>query len=234
MELYLNSIEISPNKCEAYRNIPTAYPRKYLFNEEINTGDEQDQLIDWANASSGIGHSRSFSNNAKDTWHKYGDQEHFGDFLFDKVDFPASRFSGGKFPVWYGAEDEETSLMEIEFHLKNDALTEAQNGYIIFERAMCLANIDLQRSGDLKYLASKLKKYQDKTSYPACLAEFRKAMKLGATSITYESARNSGKECYAVTVKEEVLFSSVIKFYKMTVYTDPDKNTDVAEIIFEQ
>lgn len=230
----MNSIKIDKKKCEAYRSIPTAYPRKHLFNEEINTGEEQDQLIDWANASSGINHSKSTTNSAKDTWYKYGDQENFSDFLFDKVDLPVSRFTDGSFPVWYGAGDEKTSLMEIEFHLKNDALSEAQNGYIIFERAMCLANIDLQKNGDLKYLSSIMSNYNDKTSYPSCLDEFKKAIKQGASSITYDSARNSDKECYAVTHNEEILSSSVIKFYKMTVYTDPDKDTDVAKIVLEE
>lgn len=230
----MNSIKIDNKKCEAYRSIPTAYPRKHLFNEEINTGEEQDQLIDWANASSGINHSRSTTNSAKDTWYKYGDQENFSEFLFDKVDLPASRFTDGSFPIWYGAEDERTSLMEIEFHLKNDTLLEAKNGHIIFERAMCLANIDLKKNGDLKYLSKTITDYQDKSSYPECLGELKKAIKQGASSITYDSARNSGHECYAVTSKEEILSSSVIKFYKMTVYTDPNKGTDVAEIILEE
>ncbi len=230
----MNSINITHKKCEAYRSIPTAYPRRHLFDEEINTGEEQDQLIDWANASSGIKHSKSTSNSAKDTWYKYGDQENFSGFLFDKVDWPASRFTDGSFPVWYGAEDEATSLMEIDFHLKNDVIKEAKNGYIIFERAMCLANIDLQKNGDLKHLSSKVSNYKDKTSYPECLKELKQAQTQGATSITYDSARNADHECYAVTLKEEVLSSSVIKFYKMTVYTDPNKSTDVAQIVLEE
>jgi hypothetical protein len=230
----LNSIKVTKMKCEAYRSIPTAYPRKHLFNEEINTGDEQDQLIDWANASSGINHSSSTTNSAKDTWYKYGDQENFGEFLFDKVNLPASRFTDGSFPVWYGAENENTSLLEIEFHLKNDVLTEAQNGYIIFERAMCLANIDLQKNGDLKFLSKSIPNYKEKASYSDCLDEFKNTLKQGATSIAYDSARNTGHECYAVTLREEILSSSVIKFYKMTVYTDPNKDTDVAEIILEE
>lgn len=230
----MSSIKITEKKCEAYRSIPTAYPRKHLFNDEINTGDEQDQLIDWANASSGISHSRSTANSAKDTWYKYGDQENFGEFLFDQVELPVSRFTDGSFPVWYGAEDEKTSLLEIEFHLKNDARTEAQNGYIIFERAMCLANIDLQKNGDLKFLSNSTSNYKDKASYDACLNNFKNALNQGATSITYDSARNAGHDCYAVTLREEILSSSVIKFYKMTVYTDPNKDTDVAEIILEE
>jgi hypothetical protein len=120
----LNSI--NEKKCSAYRSIPTAYPRRHLFNEGINSGEEQDRLIDWANASSGINHSRSVNNDAKDTWHKYGDPENFGEFLFDKLKLPASRFTDGSFPVWYGAENSTTSLSEIEFHLnKNQQLEQS-------------------------------------------------------------------------------------------------------------
>lgn len=211
----MSSIRVK--KCSAYRSIPTAYPRKHLFNEEINSGEEQDKLIDWVNASSG-----------------YGDQENFGEFLFDKVSLPATWFTDGSFPVWYGSEDMITSLMEIEFHLKIDTHKEVTSGYLDYERAMCVAELDMKRNADVKYLAKKLPNYAEKASYSDCLKEFEQLKKQGASSLTYESARNPGKECYALTEKEEILSSVVTKFYRLRVYTDPTKATDVAEIIFEQ
>jgi hypothetical protein len=232
MESFLNLINLK--KCSAYRSIPTAYPRKHLFNEEINSGDDQDKLIDWANASSGISHARSVSNDAKDTWHKYGDPENVGEFLFDKVNLPASRFTDGSFPVWYGAEDSDTSLMEIEFHLKVDTQAEANSGFIDYERAMCIAVLEMKKNVDVKSLAKSLPNYAEKASYSDCLREFDKIKKQGATSLRYLSARNSGKECYAVTEREEILSTAVTKFFHLRVYTDPAKATDVAEIILEQ
>lgn len=222
---------IKEKKCFAYRSIPTAFPRRHLFDETINTGDEQDRLIDWANASSGINHSRSVSNDAKDTWHKYGDPENFGEFLFDKVKLPASRFTDGSFPVWYGAEDEVTSLSEIEFHLKNDTQKEISSGYIDYERAMCLADLEMKKNVEVKSLETSLAYYKDKTSYPTCLAEFKRQKGLGATSLTYASARSLGKECYAVTEKDEIRSSIVKKFYRLRVFADLEKVTEVAEII---
>lgn len=225
---------IKEKKCSAYRSIPTAYPRRHLFDETINTGDEQDRLIDWANASSGISHSRSVSNDAKDTWHKYGDPENFGEFLFEKVKLPASRFTDGSFPVWYGAEDIETSLLEIEFHLKIHTQNEISSGYIDYERAMCLADLEMKKNAEVKNLTTSLIDYKEKSSYPACLVEFKRQKKLGATSLTYLSSRNSGKECYAVTEKDEIHSSIVEKFYRLRVYVDQTINTDVAEIVLEE
>lgn len=220
---------INEKKCSAYRSIPTAYPRRHLFDEGINSGEEQDRLIDWANASSGINHSRSVNNDAKDTWHKYGDPENFGEFLFDKVKLPASRFTNGSFPVWYGAEDSTTSLLEIEFHLKIDTQKEVSSGFIDYERAMCLAVLEMKKNADVKLLSTSLTDYKDKSSYPNCLEEFKKQMKHGATSLTYSSARNLGKECYAVTEKDEIHSSVVKNFYRLRVYADPAKVTQVAE-----
>lgn len=225
---------INEKNCPAYRSIPTAYPRRHLFDEGINSGEEQDRLIDWANASSGINHSRSASNDAKDTWHKYGDPENFGEFLFNKVKLPASRFTDGSIPVWYGTEDSDTSLMEIEFHLKIDTQKEISSGYIDYERAICLADLEMKNNSDVKFLESSLEDYKEKSSYPACLKEFEKQKKLGATSLTYSSARNAGKECYAVTEKNEINSSVVKNFFRLRVYADPAKATDVAKIILEE
>lgn len=228
----MNSIK--EKKCLAYRSIPTSFPRRHLFDETINSGEEQDRLIDWANASSGINHSRSVSNDAKDTWYKYGDLENFGEFLFDKVELPASRFSDGSSPVWYGAEDEITSLSEIEFHLKVDTQKEISSGCIDYERAMCLADLEMKKNANVKSLEKSLANYKEKTSYPTCLAEFKRQKERGATSLTYASARNFGKECYAITDKDEIHSSVVQKFYRLTVYADPTIATDVAEIIIEE
>lgn len=225
---------IKEKKCSAYRSIPTAYPRRHLFDEGINSGEEQDRLIDWTNASSGINHSRSVNNDAKDTWHKYGDPENFGEFLFDKVKLPASRFTDGSFPVWYGAEDSTTSLLEIEFHLKIDTRKEVNSGFIDYERAMCLAELEMKKNSDVKNLATSLSDYKEKSSYPACLKEFIKQKKLGANSLTYSSARNLGKECYAITEKNEIHSSIVKNFYRLRVYADSTRVTEVAEIILEE
>ncbi|MBC7429453.1 MAG: RES family NAD+ phosphorylase, partial [Bacteriovorax sp.] len=184
--------------------------------------------------SSGINHARSVNNDAKDTWHKYGDPENFGEFLFDKVKLPASRFTDGSVPVWYGAEDSTTSLLEIEFHLKIDTQKEVSFGYIDYERAMCLAELEMKKNSDVKFLATSLADYKEKSSYPACLKELEKQKKLGATSLTYSSARNAGKECYAITEKNEIHSSVVKNFFRLRVYADPAKATDVAEIILEE
>lgn len=225
---------INEKNCSAYRSIPTAFPRRHLFDEAINSGEEQDRLIDWANASSGINHSRSVNNDAKDTWHKYGDPENFGEFLFEKVKLPASRFTDGSFPVWYGAEDSTTSLSEIEFHLKIDTQKEVGSGFIDFERAMCIAELEMKKNSDVKFLETSLADYKNKSSYSACWKEFEKQRKLGATSLSYSSARNIGKECYAVTEKKEIISSVVKKFFRLRVYADPAKDTDVAEITLEE
>ncbi len=225
---------INEKKCSAYRSIPTAFPRRHLFDEGINSGEEQDRLIDWANASSGINHSRSVNTEAKDTWHKYGDPENFGEFLFDKVKLPASRFTDGSFPVWYGAEDIETSLFEIEYHLKFDTLKEVNSGFIDYERAMCEAVLEMNKNSDVKNLSTTMSDYKEKSSYAICLKEFEKQRQLGATSLTYSSARNSGKECYAVTEKNEILTSIVKKFFRLRVFADSTKNTEVAEITLEE
>ena len=232
MESFLSSISLK--KCTAFRNIPTAYPRKHLFNEQINSGEEQDELLNWANASSGIIHSRSISNSAKNTWYKYGSLENFSEFLFDKVDLPVSRFTDGSFPVWYGAEDEVTSLIEIEYHLKIDTVAEVNNGHIDYERAMCVAPLEMKPNADVKYLETSLADYKDKTSSPQCFKEFVRLREKGASSLTYSSARNSGKACYALTQKDEIQSSSVTKFYRLRVYADSGKATDVAEIILEE
>ena len=225
---------INEKKCSAYRSIPTAFPRRHLFDEGINSGDEQDRLIDWANASSGINHSRSVNNDSKDTWHKYGDPENFGEFLFDKVKLPASRFTDGSFPVWYGAEDIETSLFEIEYHLKFDTQKEVNSGFIDYERAMCEAVLEMKKNSDVKNLSTTMADYKEKLSYEVCLKEFEKQKKFGATSLTYSSARNPGKECYAVTEKNEILSSIVKKFFRLRVFADSTKNTEVAEINLEE
>jgi hypothetical protein len=99
---------------------------------------------------------------------------------------------------------------------------------------MCLAELEMKKNSDVKILATSLADYKEKSSYPTCLKEFEKQKKLGATSLTYSSARNSGKECYAVTEKNEINSSVVNNFFRLRVYADPAKVTDVAEIILEQ
>lgn len=214
MEIFLSLIKVK--KCSAYRSIPTAFPRRHLFDAVINTGKEQDQLIAWANASSGI-----------------DDHENFGEFLFDKVELPKSRFTDGTFPVWYGSEDVKTCLLEIEFHLKIDTQKEVDFGFIDYERAVCLATLEMTKNTDVKFLESSLTDYNKTSSYSACFSEFEKKKKLGVTSLTYASARNTGKECYAVTVKSEISSSIVKNFFRLRVYADSSKATEVAELVLQ-
>ncbi len=221
----------------ALRNIPTAFPRKHLFNEEINTGLEQDRLLDWANTTSGIVHERSSSKESKDIWYKYGSLERIDEFLFDRVDIPKSRFSDGSYPLWYGAEDIVTSLSEIEFHLKRDVIFEIGEGkikHIVFERAMCEADLTLKNNFDVKYLKNTILNYHEVASYDECIVEFIKLKKMGVSSITFSSARSQNKECYAVSEKEEINSSKVIKFFKMIVYSDTAKETEISEIILKE
>lgn len=215
---------IKIKKCTAYRSIPTAFPEKHFFNSEINSIGEQEKLSNWVNASI----------NTSDKWHDYGERENFGEFLFDKVNLPASRFTDGSFPVWYGTEDIETSLIEIEFNLKLDTQSEIESGFIDYQRAVCFASLDLRKNADVKHLAKSIPNYSNKSSYKTCFNEFKKLKEKGVTSLNYLSARNIGKECYAVTDKEEILSSVVTKFYRLRVFSEPSKATEVAELIFEQ
>lgn len=219
---------------KAFRNIPTAYPRKHLFNEEINTGLEQDKLIDWANVTSGIIHERASSVESKNTWHKYGDIEGLNDFLFNKVQIPKSRFTDGSYPIWYGSEDIDTSLKEIEFHLKRDTSKEIESGFIIYERAVCEADLSMKNNHDVKYLKTSLKNYHDPSSYDDCIAEFKKLKKQGIDSLTYSSARSLVKECYAITKKEEIKSSIVIKFFNFMVYRESNRESEISEIILTE
>lgn len=206
---------IKIKKCTAYRSIPAAFPERYFFDKEINSVDDQEKLSNWINASSNT-------------------QENFVEFLFNKVNLPPSRFTDGSFPIWYGTEDIETSLIEIEYHLKLDTQSEIDSGFIDYQRVVCVASLEMKKNADVKHLAKTIPNYEEKSSYQNCLNEFKKLKEKGVTSLTYLSARNKGKECYAVTDKEEILSSTLTKFYRLRVFSEHSKATEVAELIFEQ
>jgi len=207
-------LEIGPLQNQnLWRSIPTCHPTKYLYYPDKLEEAEQALAAALADATSEI----DIAMPKKDRWYDYGDNERL-EFCFDALNIPPSRFTGGVYPVWYGCDDQEVSKAEVAYHLmiqakKELAFTEHEKE-IIFERALCKAQVKSDLAIDLKSIAlsSPATLMEGGPPYPFCNLLGSIAKERGIEIILTNSRRLHGGENWAVLSKPAIL-SSVVKAF---------------------
>jgi hypothetical protein len=207
-----------------WRSIPTAHPQKDLFYPDKLSPEEQELATALADQTSAINLNAPY----KDRWYQYGDVERT-EFCFHAVKIPASRFSDGSYPVWYAAESQDASISEVLFHLRRQAIKELSGDgsqCIYFERALCKAEVKLDKGIDLRPLREKRADlvFERGPPYPACNA-FGRRVRAFSEGIMTMSNRHRNAECVAVFIPKAII-RSVVKRYWNT------KISGAGEIIF--
>lgn len=204
---------------QLWRNLPTSLVSKDLFYPGEFTDREKLILQRFADYDSGVEHTVD----PKDRWAQYGELERL-DFLFDKLNFPTTRFSDGSFPVWYGADSENCSKAETAYHLIRQARKDAPPGSkkpIICQRAMYKAAVHCQAGVDLvPFIPTHPEILEDGPPYPACNDIGRRASGRNCDGLRTKSKRFPKGTCYAVFNRESVVKSMRVSGYELRVHLD--------------
>lgn len=181
-------------KGAAYRNIYTVSPSQSLFDDLLDEDDfpvAQAWDIETAQIPKGSKTSRPI---------EYGNK-HDSLFVFKKINPGQTRFSDGTFGVWYGAIEEQTSLVETYFWLFKEVqpdLKSAKNGRIRKHRRMFLADLDHDRAINLTMFHKEFPDLTNPINYEFCnrLGKFACENKVGMFSSP--SAREHKGNCVPV------------------------------------
>lgn len=130
----------------AYRNIATCDPSQHLFDDIADHADWE--LLQYAdNISSGIDHTQPQT----DRFTQYGNIEN-SLLCFDERFWKWGRFGDGKFGVWYGALEEETSIKETLYYRPELDANDLKNAKdpIIQARRLFKADLTSSKFSDLR------------------------------------------------------------------------------------
>lgn len=206
---------------EAYRNIATCDPSRNLYDDLADPEDFK-TLFEIEKLSQGIDQHQMTRNRC----FQYGDIDR-STVCFDDF-FAWGRFSDGKFGVWYGALDEQTSIKETSYkraELDSNDFSNS-NGPIIQCRRLFLANLDAEDAVDLNS-QSTMRSALTSDDYSYC-------QKLGAQAQGIEmfltpSARNQGGICTPVFSKSVVRGDKALRTY-LVIYSELDKAPKYATV----
>jgi hypothetical protein len=214
----------------AYRNIYTIKTSQSLFDDLVDPEDFP-VLQTWDNASSQIDHSAP----ALQRNFQYGN--YAGTlFVFEQLNWRLGRFSDGSFGVWYGAKDEQTSIMEglyWSYKINKEDIAQSKRPVII-DRKMFEADCDSARAVDL----FKLPEISDQLTsedYVFCQELGLHAVKEGIGMYLTPSARNSAGVCVPVfdskvIRKDRMLYFCHFTFFpngQVQITTDKDLQIEI-------
>lgn len=181
---------------EVFRNIFTIIESQTLFDDLDVSNADLPVLFAWDNESSQIDHNQP----AKNRVFQYRDKPATSMAVFDKVNWPKSRFSDGTFGVWYGALERDTSVYETLYwciwfardDLKKSAVP------IINERALFSVNVKTERSVNLCNRIAQFPDLVGVSDNTLCQLIGSACTKSGVEVLQSKSARLQGGVCVPV------------------------------------
>lgn len=216
----------------SYRNIYTCKEQQSLFDDLIDPKDIP-LLQSWDNATSGIDHTKP----------KIMRVFQYGDISTTLQAFDRSQWRGGRFGdglsygVWYGALEEETSVIETLFRSFQNFRTDilASKEPVTVDRKMFKAECVSNRAVDLRGLEGSHPKLVDENNYDFCRELGAYAVKNQIGFFLTPSVRRAGGTCTpvfdaGVIKKEEFVYFFHFTFYgsKRAVITrDSDRSFDI-------
>ncbi len=205
-------------KFQSFRNIATCHPSRDIFDDIISHPKHYSKLQAQENATSAIDHKKI----------KYQRVFQYGDtglslYVFEKLNWKRGRFSHGmNYGVWYGALEEETSRLEILYHLRqqdrelfaNPKMTDA---YIVHQRAMIRAQCQASTLVDLR------RKKENRSElignhYAFCHALAQQAVIEGIDAFLTYSARAKGGTCTPIFKPAVIIKDEFIYYFDFIVY----------------
>lgn len=207
---------ITVNRKIAYRSLTTLTPTKSLYYPEKDEIDEFDEVF----AQNLVSASATLPKGSliKDRWYDYGADEKFSEYLFSKVSLKSSRFSDGKFPVWYGSNSKEATVAEQAWHKRKMAITElkeTKENLYTFQMVFFKAQLQLNSCIDIGGLVDHDLYHSD--DYRASNKFAIEARKMGHDSIKFLSRRLSPHVNWAVFEKSSILESKAVSFWQMSI-----------------
>lgn len=207
-----------------YRNIFTNTHKEHILND---IGDESDyEVIDAAiQLTSGIDHS-------KPQFHRpfqYGQVED-EDILavFKTGNWNQGRFGDGQeYGVWYGAEEELTTIFEacwVVFQLAKDN-TMPQGEVYTGDRAMYHAKVVSQKMVDLLHKAEIFNSLVHPVDYSFCQALGKKLVKESVEMVRTPSARKHGGICTPLFSPTPI--QKAERVYYVRIHVSPDRSIGV-------
>ncbi len=149
--------------------------------------------------------------------------------VFQKENWNYGRFGDGKtYGVWYGAEQEETSVLEacwVSYRLAQDNVS-PRNGVYTGERAMYTALIQSESAVDLTGEKDWLEPLVDSTDYSFGQALGKKMFESRFQMIRTPSARKVGGICTPIFSPEAINHPQRIYYLKINVYPDGSIGVD--------
>lgn len=210
---------VTPKKFASFRNIATCSPSQNLF-DDIAPPAHFKVLYEHENASSGIDHQRKKLNRP----FQYG-ETHSSLYVFEKLNWKRGRFGNGmKYGVWYGALQEETSRLEILYHLlaRTKELFEnpkISDPHIVYQRAMLKARCFAPRHVDLTEMPSIQKKLTD-DDYVFCRQLGERAVDEGIGAFFAPSARLDGGICTPIFNSAVIQKDEIRHYFDFIIHRD--------------
>lgn len=107
----------------------------------------------------------------------------------------SSRFSDGRYGVYYAALDEDTTIAETVFHTERFLRQTAEPAIEVEQR--CYVGHALQPLDDIRGAVYAAFRNPDLASYPVCQAFAAEQRAAGSWGLSYRSARREAGECIA-------------------------------------
>lgn len=208
--------EPRPRSFESFRNIYTIKTTQDLFDDLVEI-DEIPVLQSWDNATSQIQHGVA----AKERVFQYGKAaETIG--VFEKTNWRPGRFGDGmSHGVWYGALEEETSILEALYWVYRNSREDIaiSQSPVIIDRKMLAAEIDAPRTIDLRTLAEHSASLIG-DDYSFCRSLGGQAIQDQIDLFLTPSARNKGGTCTPVFTPSAIKSDRTIYYLHFTFTQD--------------
>lgn len=206
----------------SFRNIYTIIESQNLFDDLISPSEEKNKVLQrWENDSSDISHLEKQKNRV----FQYGNAENSIGGLFAPP-YSQGRFGDGlNYGVWYGAMEQDTSILESLYH----QLKRAQNAFkqknakniIITERKMFQTKLQAKKCLDLNSQAQQNKDFYSQlthpTNYAYCQEIGKNALANKIEMLLTPSARKVGGVCTPV-FQEEIIRSEQFIYYLRWIF----------------
>ncbi len=218
----LSAVELT----DVWRNIATASPSIDPFDDVVGAHDRRQIARAWEAETNGLSSADGKKN--RESAFAYGDKRETA-YVFGLRG--GGRFSAGTFGVWYGAEEEDTSIWESLHYLYRDAkedFANASTGTIRRHRRMFKADLKAERALDLRPLTTLCSAIIDPLDYSFSRQFGDFAVAHSISLIRVPSARFSSGTCVAVFDKECLVRDKALFEY----YVSFDGRTD--EVLIER
>ncbi len=215
----LPRLKATPYTGQVYRNIFTCSPSQYLL-DDVCAVKDYDLVDAFIQNTSGIDHNEPQVNRP----FQYGNIESEEILaVFKRENWGYGRFGDGKsYGVWYGAEEEATSVCEASwtaYRLAQDNMKGHGEVYTT-DRAMYQARLSSELAVDITTSRKYAKPLRHPTDYAFCQALGQEMNAVGHEILRTHSARKTDGICTPVFAPQAI--KQVTRSYDLKINVSPD------------